>query len=494
MKRHPIVLSAFASLLVAAACSSSSDTPDNDDSSNVGGGNGSGGAATSGTEVASSSTTTTNASSTGSGGGGTQGTCDAPTALAAEETVSGDTGAGQDNLTASTAGAFGPCQNGGTKESVFSFEAGASGFVTFTLSSATDQGIFVRSTCDDGDTELACVDGVEGGMDETAGVFVEEGETYFVVVDGYEAGVEGPFSLSAGAIESEAGSCMDATDNNGDGFLFDCHDPTCFDDSGCADAQGTECSDSRPALTPGTPQDGDTSDGTALFGTYDPTCSAMSGGMTQLFAYAPTGESVLLGLTLDSATDQGFFMRTACADVSTQVACRDAVLGNETEFLTVLAEDGVDYTVFVSAYEGGEEGAYTLTSTTFPYGETEPNDQFDVADSVEGGEYCHLTEAEDVDWFAFSLTSAADVTVFSDDVQDGDCAESRIDTEIELFESDGTTSIAFNDDLDEPNSNYCSSLEATNLPAGDYLVRVQSSEMYCPNCTFGYRLQLGIED
>lgn len=411
-----------------------------------------------------------------------------PTEITEGETVEGNTLGGQDNLTAASGSLFGPCQNGGTKEAVFSFAAATTGVMTFTLTSVADQGLFVRTTCDDGDTELTCSDGVEGGMEESVSLFVDAGTTYTVVVDGYQAGEEGPFSLTAGTIATETGNCMDGIDNNDDGILFDCHDPSCFADTGCTEAQTTACA-AATAIAVGDTE-GDTTDGSSVFGTYDPICSAGSGGKVSVLQYAPSGQNELVGFRLSSATDQGVFVRETCADVSTQVACRDAVEGAEDELLVVPMADGAEHTVFVSAYEGGEEGPYVLTTTIFPHDETEPNDTFATADAASTAEglYCHLTGPDDIDWFSFTLAETSDVSIATTDVQEGDCAASRIDTDLELFEDDGVTSLEFNDDIDEPNDNYCSAITVEDLPAGDYLVRVRSSEEYCPSCTPAYQL------
>jgi hypothetical protein len=64
-----------------------------------------------------------------------------------------------------------------------------------------------------------------------------------------------------------------------------------------------------------------------------------------------------------------------------------------------------------------------------------------------------------------------------------------IDTEIWLYEDDGVTDIAFNDD---DGTSFCSLIGVT-LDAGDYRVRVLSSQLYAPESTFDYRLDIEIE-
>lgn len=434
--------------------------------------------------------TTTTANGGSGGSGPPEGTCASPTILNAGDTVMGDTNNGEDNLTAETASLFGACQNGGAKEAVYEFTASEAGYVTFTLSSATDQGIYFRTACDDGMTEIGCVDGQEGGMDEEAGFFVEASETYYVIVDGYEAATEGPFTLTASTVGTEIGNCQDGTDNNMDGSLWDCSDPTCHADTGCIASQTTFCGASATTLTPGTPQAGDTTNGDSSFGTADPVCTALTNGKSELFTYAPTGNAIL-GFQLASATDHGMFIRTDCDDIASQVACRDAEFAGDDEFFTFPMADGVAHSIFIAAYEGGtDEGAYTLTTTLFPHDEVEPNDTFGMATTAVGGEYAYISTPADEDWFVYTLGTQGDITFATADILAGDCAESRVDTELELFEDDGVTSIAVSDDIDDQGGNLCSSVTQTQLPAGTYRIRVRSSEMFCPDCTMGYRLMI----
>jgi hypothetical protein len=82
------------------------------------------------------------------------------------------------------------------------------------------------------------------------------------------------------------------------------------------------------------------------------------------------------------------------------------------------------------------------------------------------------------------------LTVATADLMPGDCTAGRIDTELQLFDVDGLTSLAFNDDIDAANTNYCSEINQTGLPAGDYFVRIGSSEEYCRACRPAYTLDV----
>jgi cysteine-rich repeat protein len=69
------------------------------------------------------------------------------------------------------------------------------GTLTFTLSSQVDLGMFIRTDCGDANSELACVNNVGGGNNETFTLNVAGGETFSVIVDGV-SGAEGSFTLT----------------------------------------------------------------------------------------------------------------------------------------------------------------------------------------------------------------------------------------------------------------------------------------------------------
>ena len=90
------------------------------------------------------------------------------------------------------------------------------------------------------------------------------------------------------------------------------------------------------------------------------------------------------------------------------------------------------------------------------------------------------------------LANPGSLAIETTDVFAGDCANRIIDTEIEVFDTDGTTSLAFNDDIDPDamTGNYCSTLTVPNLPAGTYFVRISGSQEFCSTCVMGYGLSV----
>jgi hypothetical protein len=55
----------------------------------------------------------------------------------------------------------------------------------------------VRTTCDDQETEVGCVDQQGGRLDEGLSVRVTGGTTYYVFVNAYQNDQYGPFSLTS---------------------------------------------------------------------------------------------------------------------------------------------------------------------------------------------------------------------------------------------------------------------------------------------------------
>lgn len=111
-------------------------------------------------------------------------------ATTATSTQSGDT-------TGGTALFAGSCSGGlGALEQVFAYTAPTEGLLNLKLASGTDQGVYVRGTCDDPATEIACADGVVGGQIESIYFPVASGAALSIFVDGFFSPLEaGPYDL-----------------------------------------------------------------------------------------------------------------------------------------------------------------------------------------------------------------------------------------------------------------------------------------------------------
>lgn len=113
--------------------------------------------------------------------------CNAATTITAGAT-NGDTSTGSNALISS-------CGGDGL-EVIYEYTATATGDLDLVLSSASDQGIHVRTDCQDFNSEEGCADLNFGGTDETLTIPVTNGTTYTITVDAYTPGDEGPFTLT----------------------------------------------------------------------------------------------------------------------------------------------------------------------------------------------------------------------------------------------------------------------------------------------------------
>jgi hypothetical protein len=118
--------------------------------------------------------------------------CANPRPLSLGSTASGDTGNGADH------GPGVACmQNAEAPDLVYVVVPDADGTLTLSLTSEWDGGLYVRTTCDDPATELACVDQLGDNATEVLTLPVTAGATYYVYVDGYTSDSYGPYELSS---------------------------------------------------------------------------------------------------------------------------------------------------------------------------------------------------------------------------------------------------------------------------------------------------------
>src|SRR5439155_23287733 len=130
----------------------------------------------------------------GAGGQGGQGggapACSMPIMAADPSMVMGDT-------TGKSSNGDGFCQNSdNAPDDVYQITAPADGALDIELDSMADLGLYVRTACDDPDSEIDCADDTIGAGHESLKVTVTKGQTYFIFVDGFTNADFGPYSLS----------------------------------------------------------------------------------------------------------------------------------------------------------------------------------------------------------------------------------------------------------------------------------------------------------
>jgi cysteine-rich repeat protein len=263
------------------------------------------------------------------------------------------------NTTNGTALFAGTCTGNGSKEHVFTYTPGVVGQVgtlSITLQSASDQGVYVRTACADGATELGCRDNVIGGTDEHLSIVVQGGQPLNIFVDSASPGMAGPFTLDVSFQAAICGDgsavvpeeCDDGNTTPGDGC-----------DATCAIEYGLYCS---AALTAQASNMGDTTGGTSVF---QGSCTG-AGAFEQVYAYTPATNGTL-EIHLLSATDQGFYVRGSCGDAATEVACIEMASGGGTEYASLPVIGGQPLYVIVDGFlSPAEAGPYTLTFDLTP--------------------------------------------------------------------------------------------------------------------------------
>lgn len=171
----------------------------------------------------------------------------------------------------------------------------------------------------------------------------------------------------------------------------DCEDGTCLTDAGCMTAIAGAC-DMPPALVIGANM-GDTTMGTAVLSA---SCSGFGGAREIVYTFTPAMSGVYT-FHLDTATDQGIYIRETCGDVTTETACFDVAFPGsgtnpaEDGFVDLMA--GTTYTVVVDGFNGPMENApFTLNVATRGCGDL-ACDAF-PEDAVDGISECDTCPAD----------------------------------------------------------------------------------------------------
>ena len=140
--------------------------------------------------------------SSGACGGDPLGPCDGIAVVALGQQMGTTVGAGADDE--------GGCgETAGSPEVAFRFTAAQAGPICArTAGSAFDTVLYVRTVCDDPDSEVGCNDDVPAVGDTTSAVTVQAaaGVAYYVFVDGYDSALTGP-GQGAFVLELSEGAC-----------------------------------------------------------------------------------------------------------------------------------------------------------------------------------------------------------------------------------------------------------------------------------------------
>jgi len=247
---------------------------------------------------------------------GGPGTCEAPFELTASESRRGNTQTGD----SSTAGS---CVGGGrAPEQVYSIVLTQRSLVTASIDSTFDGTIYLLGACGQARSELACNDDAPTTEHSEVSVALDPG-TYFLVVDG--------FGTASGEYEVRYTASPSRT-------------------------AGELCRAATP-LVPGGDVSGTT---TGETGSFAGSCAGQ--GADRVYSLDVT-EASRARIRMQSSHDGVLYLRSSCADPSTELACNDDHQDTRHSLLTANLSPG-RYFVFADGFTGaggpGAAGDFSL--------------------------------------------------------------------------------------------------------------------------------------
>ncbi len=261
-------------------------------------------------------------SNTASSGEGDGGGCPNATPITIGQTVTGDTSRGRSNNVGSCLG------DGDAPELVYSLTIERRLLVTVAAEQDYDGALYIRSNCDEPQSELpnACNDDDNDTSHSRVSTVLEPG-TYYIFADGF-GDAHGSFTLTVtgGDVPSPQEVCQQAT-----------------------------------ALTVGQAMSGQTSGDANVF---QGTCANHTPGPDHVYRLEVPQES-RLQLYQESDYDGALYIRRACADSNTELACNDDADDVQHSRVNTIVPPGTYY-VFSDGYSAQASGNFTLEADLAP--------------------------------------------------------------------------------------------------------------------------------
>lgn len=218
-----------------------------------------------------------------------------------------------------------------------------------------------------GDVEGVCFDGCVTDADCRSSYMCQPVFNGMACVPKYEICDNGIDDNDNGLIDCQDPACPpcevcgNGIDDNWDGRI-DCEDSlVCAQaDPGCPNI--SLCAAAIP-LMDGVPFSGDTMGGSAAFAG---TCTGAQLAPEYVFMFTPgqAGDYGELRIVLQSATDQGIYVRAECNNSATELGCVDSYYGGTDETLSLAVNGGVPLTIFVDGYYSPmQAGPFTVTAS-----------------------------------------------------------------------------------------------------------------------------------
>jgi hypothetical protein len=209
---------------------------------------------------------------------------------------------------------------------VYQFEVPQRSLVRAVMNSSYDGALYFQSICGDARSELGCNDDAPTTSRSEISTTLEAG-LYYLIVDGYGAAM-GPYEveLSMMAMRSVGEVCRDAT-----------------------------------PLPPGVTVAGSTS---AEANYFQATCAGGAASPDRVYTLDVSQRS-RVRLVMQSTYDGAVYLRSSCADPTTEIACNDDYQDTRHSLATATIDPG-HYFVFADGFSDHASGDYSLTADVVP--------------------------------------------------------------------------------------------------------------------------------
>jgi cysteine-rich repeat protein len=405
----------------------------------------------------------------------------------------------------------------------YQYKAPAAGWLTLELVSQGDLALSAHKGSCQNTGYSYCKNVVGAGGTETLVVEVAQGESWFAVVTAAKKNQPKSFVIRA---TFEAQVCGDGKVSPGE----QCDDGNTLDGDGCsADCKNDSC-DNAPALEDKlVTGKGQTPSPTVTNGEFTAGVSLLQASCSKLgvttperihsFRAANPGRLEVSVVPKNPGDDLILSVRSSCAPQG-ELSCADAAQAGGAERLSLPAEAGQPFYFVVEGADPSAQGGYELRAQTLPVScgdgllvrsveQCDPNaeekncadgctrlpDDGDSSGSAavakfpaSGSALGRIFPEGDADTFSIEVGPGEKMRLtVTDPTAAPDCADRRLDSQIEVFDAEGLL-VAFNDDPSPGASakGYCS--EVLLPSAGTYTVRVRASQRSAPAQVFSYRL------
>jgi hypothetical protein len=252
-------------------------------------------------------------------GEGGSGTCRNPLSLQIGQTVTGDTSRMRNSHS-------GSCAEGEAGEQVYVLQVDRRMLVTIASEQDYDGTLYLRSECEDPDSEIACNDDDRSTSHSRISQVLDPG-TYYVFADGWSDD-EGSFTLTV---------------------------------TGAEVPSPQEVCQNAPVLMPGQAMSGQTLGEPDLFRA---SCAAGARGPERVYRLEVPQES-RVQISQESDYDGVLYVRRACGEQATEVACNDDAWDTQHARINKILPPGTYY-VFADGYAPQSAGSYNLQADLAP--------------------------------------------------------------------------------------------------------------------------------